>query len=76
MTDNCGNLAVCWCTLGALDRVTGGDIGLWSPALNALKSYLGSPNIDGWNDAPERTQAEVVQALRAAAQSHAQGVQS
>lgn len=37
-----------------------------SPAGRALAEFIGDP-IPVWNDAPDRTQAEVVAALRAAA---------
>ena len=36
-------------------------------AWKALKRIVGSGNIADWNDAPERTSGEVVDALRAAA---------
>ncbi|MBI0530887.1 DUF6197 family protein [Sphingomonas sp. TX0522] len=55
--------AVCWCAYGAIEKVTnegmGGD--LRNAAANAI------PWGPFWNDAPERTQAKVVAALRSAA---------
>lgn len=37
-------------------------------ALEALRDHLQVPSIAGWNDQPGRTQAEVVTALREAAE--------
>jgi hypothetical protein len=56
--------AVCWCADGAYMRVGGnwGDAG-W----RALQVALGGDGPISWNDAPERTQAEVVAKLREAA---------
>lgn len=58
--------AACWCMIGAVWEVAGwlGPIG---EAEGALLDLLGVGNVARWNDAPERTQAEVVAALRAAA---------
>lgn len=65
--------AVCWCALGALWAV-GGRNG-FPPARDYLESHLGinpgeprptvSP-VATWNDLPDRTQSEVVTALRSA----------
>jgi hypothetical protein len=59
--------AVCWCASGAILR-TAGD---WTStecgaAHRFLVSAVGA-SIPEWNDAPGRTQAEVVSALREAA---------
>jgi len=63
--------ASCWCAWGALAKVSGGNE---VEAFEALTDHLQleqeiDPALFGeiWNDAPERTQAEVVQALRDAA---------
>ncbi len=59
--------AVCWCAVGAVSRAgldTGLDI---AGPLRALSDSLGE-NIYYFNDAPERTKAEVIAALRKAAQ--------
>jgi hypothetical protein len=70
--DFCG---FCWCAWGSLDMATWNAAvkdqrdGAWKArdgARVALHSYLGR-DVAAWNDAPERTQAEVVAALRAAA---------
>lgn len=37
--------------------------------MDHLRAYLGVRSITAWNDAPERTQAEVVAALRGAAEA-------
>ena len=63
--------AVCYCVNGALFKV-----GTERQALDAqeiLRDRLDVKGTPYWNDAPGRTQAEVVQALRAAA-SQAEGV--
>jgi hypothetical protein len=73
--------AVCWCVLGAISKVVGHPASLlFGAAQKALASVLPSEILpifddDGdelpieasWNDAPERTQAEVVAKLREAA---------
>ncbi|MGQ3040584.1 MAG: DUF6197 family protein [Brevundimonas sp.] len=62
---------VCWCASGAIWRQP-----ISTPekvaACEALASALGADNrfdIPKWNDAPSRTQAEVVEALRTAAKA-------
>lgn len=60
--------AICWCARGAIIR----SGGLESAPLRYLRSVVPSCDRSGepvavWNDAPERTQAEVVKALRDAA---------
>jgi hypothetical protein len=56
----------CWCVLGAIKRAGHfhNDI---NPAALALKDVVGKTWLHEWNDAPERTQAEVVAKLREAA---------
>jgi len=64
--------AVCYCAIGAImtaagerpDRVGQDDMG----ALEVFACFVGEESIHIWNDNPERTQAEVVAALRAAAE--------
>lgn len=63
---------VCFCTLGALSHLTLGGAGdaaddLFARTAERLRSYLGR-EITRWNDAPTRTQTEVVRTLRGAAQ--------
>ena len=56
--------ARCWCAHGAIKRVSeheGGELAAWSARTELVRS------IPAWNDHPERTQAEVVTALRQAA---------
>jgi hypothetical protein len=66
--------AVRWCAAGAISRCSGVDDGDWSNTdavspINLLWLYLGGNKpIGDWNDDPSRTQAEVVAALRAAAE--------
>lgn len=58
--------AVCWCASGAIIRISGDR--LPKAAWYALKCIIGLGEIiPSWNDAPERTQSEVVAKLREAA---------
>jgi hypothetical protein len=57
--------ASCFCALGAI-RHAGGYPDDVNPAASVLGQFVGDLVCD-WNDAPGRTQAEVVAALRAAA---------
>lgn len=60
--------AECFCVSGALSRVGGHpEFNLAWQAFNSWTMRRGFPHLAKWNDAPERTQAEVVAALRAAA---------
>ena len=61
--------ACSFCVLGALDKAAETGIGemAWREAEKALFRTVRSPSLPAWNDAPERTQAEVVAALREAA---------
>lgn len=74
--------AVSWCPVGAVDRAvhdlhkTGriaddqehSLLELWiSEALRLLEETLAAPDIIDWNDEPQRTQSEVSDALRSAA---------
>lgn len=66
--------AVCWCVAGAMQRVTGSDaaVGMrsWYQYREALEFFSGVVHwsATGFNDAKGRTQAEVVAALRLAAE--------
>ena len=58
--------ATCWCALGAMIKVA--PDGAHVPALKWFqKIFMGGESLTAWNDATERTQAEVVAAFRAAA---------
>lgn len=54
--------AVCWCARGAIERYRGGVA-----TEEALEAQIGTLAIGAWNDDTQRTQDEVVAALRAAA---------
>jgi hypothetical protein len=56
--------AVCFCAIGALTRI---DPLHSCNSTQGFEGFLDVPSLAGWNDAPERTQAEVVAAFRAAA---------
>lgn len=65
----CGTQAVQWCALGAIVRAAA-DAGFhshWCDASWVLRLHLGIRNTGEWNDSPFRTHAEVLAALRAAA---------
>ena len=57
-----------YCVMGAIGQACD-DLELKSrlPSRRAIKDYLAIESLVCWNDAPDRTQAEVVAALRAAA---------
>lgn len=57
--------AVCWCMAGAIQRSTPLDAN-YEPYLSAVGATIRNI-IPYWNDAPDRTQTEVVSALRQAA---------
>lgn len=62
---------VCWCAGGAIFKAAnklGNNRSLASSALRFLESSLGVASVPAWNDEPGRTQAEVVAALRKAAE--------
>jgi hypothetical protein len=57
--------AVCWCTFAAV-CTSGHDISFTSCMLNAFRAandIHADQSITDWNDAPERTQAEVLAAF-------------
>lgn len=60
----------CLCLFGALGETAGwlDDATVSVKALDAVRVVVGDNPIE-WNDAPGRTQAEVVQALRQAAEA-------
>jgi hypothetical protein len=64
---------VCFCALGAIAQAAGMPDPEWAwatDAAKALESFVTEHrfcSVTDWNDAPERTQAEVVAALREAA---------
>lgn len=62
--------ATAWSLLGALGMVAAeGDVGLeeLATALAALAELIVDPSLSNWNDAPGRTQAEVLATLDRAA---------
>ena len=59
-----------WCALGAILKASGGvraAAGGYHDAVLFLRQVHGFQHTVFWNDAPDRTQAEVVQAIRDAA---------
>lgn len=55
-----------FCAYGAIDYVCHSEYQSVRRAAERLRDVIGSTHIAPWNDAPERTQAEVVAALRQA----------
>jgi hypothetical protein len=53
------------CIGGAIYRACK-HTGSYTEAMSALQRAIGTGNVNQWNDAPERTKADVVGALRAA----------
>lgn len=60
-----------FCAFGAICKVSGSDEVVASRATDILTEHLLGAIVPKWNDCPERTKAEVVQALRAAAKGRA-----
>lgn len=58
--------AKCWCAFGAILNIVGSAWEAEDRAIPFLRAIT-REGIDHWNDAPERTQPEVVAALRKAA---------
>lgn len=54
-------LATCWCAFGAIRRQSV-DRATQDRAIGRLRRFSG-PNVVDWNDAPERTHAEVIEAF-------------
>lgn len=61
--------AVCWCANGSLLRSGASDFVFQTAEYRFMQAAtgVGEGFISDWNDAPDRTQAEVVAALRRAA---------
>lgn len=75
-TDHGDGTAVGYCTMGACrqvlripedDIVMGFRTPAYVAAIHALIKQVNDPNIIGWNDTPDRTRDEVIEALRLAA---------
>lgn len=68
LVDYSGTDAICWCVGGAIWKAAD-DVGYKNPnvAMRFLESLLDVCNVPEWNDAPKRTQSEVVAKLREAA---------
>lgn len=63
---------LCYCVIGALTVAAGhGGYEVRNAAERKLMASIGNKPLASWNDTMARTQAEVVAALRAAAQSEA-----
>lgn len=51
--------AVCWCLHGAIAKCYRGDFDRYERILGDFRRKVGLGDLWGWNDAPERTFAEV-----------------
>lgn len=60
---------VCWCAAAAIQEAAGHQMLIFSGASAVLSQVTGVEFTPEWNDAPERTQAEVVAKLREASAS-------
>lgn len=64
--------ACCWCATGAIWRSAPGGLNVSPGDVRAIAAGYAKrvvcDNVPDWNDAPGRTQAEVVAALRAASE--------
>jgi hypothetical protein len=56
----------CLCTLEAIELVVDEDFNRYIAAREALFPIIGESAVIDWNDAPERTHAEVVEAFQKA----------
>jgi hypothetical protein len=65
--------AVCFCARGAIVRAGNFPLTAELPRLNDLAGFRNAAEMARWNDAPERTQAEVVAKLREAAMARERG---
>jgi len=69
--DPCSGLAARWCAIGAINRVCGRDptTDVNKGCVAAMREVIGKRAkwVQHWNDAPSRTQEEVVEAFRTAA---------
>lgn len=66
----------CWCARDAIIAVAPDEPRSTNSALATLKRAIGRPGIVSWNDAPERTHAEVMAAFdRAIAAEQAKELQ-
>jgi hypothetical protein len=63
-TDISGNYAVCFCASGAIIKASF-NIG-YMKARHSLSDVVGNCSISWWNDAPERTHAEIIQGFEKA----------
>lgn len=57
----------CYCAVGAIEAMPSGASRNLRTACEAVYAIIKAPSITGWNDHPDRTQAEVIDALRKAA---------
>jgi len=55
--------AKCWCSFGAIDKAGSRSIAKLRTAEGILRAALKAESIILWNDAPERTHAEVLAAF-------------
>lgn len=61
--------AVSWCAFGAIARANGTLLNDQAVACESALEAVVEDDVQEWNDAPERTAAEVAEAMRKAAES-------
>jgi hypothetical protein len=59
--------ATCWCAAGSLQRFASWHSDTYEEARQYIARVINEPLVASWNDDPDRKQAEVVAALRQAA---------
>ena len=69
MADPLSEDAICWCASGAIISANGKDDHVAFLAKRAFENSVIKSHIYDWNDDPERTQSQVVSALRSAAKA-------
>ena len=58
--DPCGDKAVAWCALGAIDSIIPNEFSIINDCEKTLLSMIKGNSISHWNDAKKRTKEEVV----------------
>lgn len=58
--------AVCWCAQGAINAAYHPYEGAREAAFDAFAKVIGTTEFAAWNDSPERTHVEVIEAFKKA----------
>ena len=57
-------VVVGYCAAGAIFKVYGDDLTIFRGIINKVRAVIGAVGLAAWNDAPERTKAQVVATLK------------